>query len=384
MAINIRNVLELLQQKEHEVTSSTSTDDLITLFKAAKKGAGAVIRSYDSDGALPDATTTTERIAFSEAAGELRFNNNGQWDYIVSGTEIYVPPPPPPPVTAVQGTNYAYVGNGGEARTIDKYPFASEGSGTTLGLLSGPGSNGGSTMSDTAGYSAGGALIKDIRKQVFASDTSVSISGYITAVSGTDGRGGGESGQSSETHGYTSGGGLTNIIDKFPFASDGNATDVGDLIITLRDGADASSITHGYVSAGQPPSRNIIQKFSFTSDGNAADVGDLTQAKYVVTGQSSYTNGYVTSGWMPGGTTVIEKFPFASDANATNIGSITVVRYGAAGNSSDVSGYTATGYLPPGTGASNIIDKFPFASDGNATDVGDTASNNYYANGYQY
>ena len=91
MAANIKNVLEILQQKIANASTSDSTDDLIKLFKAAKKAGGSVIRSVDSDGALPDAATATDRIIFSKGAGGLRFNNNGNWDYVIGGA-VYTPP----------------------------------------------------------------------------------------------------------------------------------------------------------------------------------------------------------------------------------------------------------------------------------------------------
>ena len=81
---------------------------------------------------------------------------------------------------------------------------------------------------------------------------------------------------------------MTNVIDKFPFTSDANATDVGDLIITLRSASGQSSNVSGYTSGGGTTGatlQNIIQKFPFSSDTNATDVGDLTAINYYLAGQ---------------------------------------------------------------------------------------------------
>ena len=40
---------------------------------------GSLIRSYDSDGALPDASLTNEKMAFITSTGNIKFNN-GRWD----------------------------------------------------------------------------------------------------------------------------------------------------------------------------------------------------------------------------------------------------------------------------------------------------------------
>jgi hypothetical protein len=185
--------------------------------------------------------------------------------------------------------------------------------------------------------------------------------------------------------------GLSNAISKFPFASDANATDVGDLSVSRRDGSGQSSDVSGYTSGGTSApnhplaggNTNVIDKFPFASNGNATDVGDLLSIMEAVGGgQSSTVSGYVSGGFAPtavappgGLSNVIQKFPFATNANATDVGDLTFHSYYVAGQSSTVSGYTSSRNVfnvpPPGNSSSNIIDKFPFATDANATDVGD-------------
>jgi hypothetical protein len=383
MAINIRNVLELLQQKEHEVTSSTSTDDLITLFKAAKKGAGAVIRSYDSDGLLPDATTTTERIAFSEAVGELRFNNNGQWDYIVSGTEI-----PPPPVYSLRGTNYGY--NAGGRRipapynqtrrnVLDKFSFVSEGNATSVGSLDAQRADGAGVCSLTYGYMLGGSRystyeqydVNHIEKYPFTSEHTYTNVGTLTNSLIFN------SGQMSNEYGYSSGGragvnppgAYYNNIYKFPFVSDGTATDVGDVTHTSYSHTGQSSITHGYTSTNTATTG--IGEFPFASDGNAIAVGQLSVLRFDTSGHQSLTHGYNSGGWASPNNAAIDKFPFASGGTSTAVGDLLSGREKTrGGNSAEYKGYMVGGNSNPSVWWTNI-ESFPFVSDASSVKTGD-------------
>ena len=79
MAINATHILELVQRKIATANSSTSTADLDKLLTLAKQVDGSLIRSYDSDGALPDASLTNEKMAFITSTGSIKFNN-GRWD----------------------------------------------------------------------------------------------------------------------------------------------------------------------------------------------------------------------------------------------------------------------------------------------------------------
>ena len=67
---------------------------------------------------------------------------------------------------------------------------------------------------------------------------------------------------------------------------------------------------------------NKIQKFSFASDGNASDVGDLLLTTGLATGVSTATEGYITGGYQPAGgdySNTIQKFPFAADGNTSDV-----------------------------------------------------------------
>jgi uncharacterized protein YukJ len=210
------------------------------------------------------------------------------------------------------------------------------------------------------------------------------------SLSGT--AGGGAAGYSFQgsTSGYTSGGnGGTNVIDKFSFTSDANATDVGDLTGTNRQGhAGTSSTTDGYAAGGWPPYQNIIDKFPFASDANATDVGDVISTYAYSSGTSSETYGYSSGGYSaPGtpatnGTNVIEKYSFSADENATDVGDLTITTKSSSSNgqNSTESGYVAGRQTTSGN-QSDVIDKFPFATDANATDVGNLLSASYVSAG---
>ena len=188
--------------------------------------------------------------------------------------------------------------------------------------------------------------------------------------------------------GYSSGGFNNplrlNIIEKFSFTSDGNATDVGDLLDLVDNGAGVASSTHGYTSGGYSVTpaptfydhKNLIEKYSFSSDGNSVDAGALRQINRYHHSASSDTHGYFTGGRERTAPTVytnlndIQKFSYSRSSNTTDVGDLNVLdNYNHAGCSSSSHGYTVGGIPNPSRG--NVIEKFPFATDANASDVGD-------------
>lgn len=392
-ATDIKSVLELLRTKVHGADSSTSLDELNNMVKAAQLAHTPMIRHYDSDGSLPTATTTEQRLAFITSTGSIKMNNGRRWESTVStasegGGGVFT----------YQGTQYGYSTAGGagapELNTVDKYPFSSDGNATDVGDYVENAKTGAGSSSSTAGYVSGGftsasVYLKGINKRLFASDASESNIGDLDL---------GEhhgvmrnAGNSSSTDGYHSGGIALNsvadyrkAINKISFSSDGNGTNIGDLTTTNAnypgkgEAAGISSTTDGYVVGGSNPAIpefSSIDKFPFAADGNATNIGDLPRGVRNHAGHNSSTHGYTAGGTNPsipvGMSNVIEKFAFASDTTtAGDVGDLTAGRYGPAGTSSTSSGYTAGGHYPaPSVGF--IIDKFPFAADGNATDVGD-------------
>jgi hypothetical protein len=209
-------------------------------------------------------------------------------------------------------------------------------------------------------------------------------------------------GQSSGVSGYSSGGSnliaptySSDVIDKFPFASNANATDVGNLTVIRGLVVGQSSSVSGYTSGGNtaapgPVNTNTIDKFPFASNANATDVGDLLDTIRAGMGQSSDVSGYTSGGLIinPAVTpavvniNIIQKFPFASNSNATDVGDLTVARQFGSGQFSNINGYTCGGTSPVTLVA--VIDKFPFASNTNATTVGNLSRASNQTAGQQY
>tara|TARA_B100001093_G_scaffold229673_1_gene220198 strand:+ start:5960 stop:7105 length:1146 start_codon:yes stop_codon:yes gene_type:complete len=84
--------------------------------------------------------------------------------------------------------------------------------------------------------------------------------------------------------GGTSGSSTTsNVIDYVVAANAGNATDLGDLGVAMRNASGTNNSTLGILCGGSSDNgttfRNDIQKFTIETAGNASDYGDLTAAK---------------------------------------------------------------------------------------------------------
>ena len=320
---------QILQNQIDALDSSATTESLLKILNQSI-AAGTIMWGYDSASVMPADSDYIGMIAFSNTDSNLYFHGTDlNWHLIDSAASV----PAPTPSFVFQGSSYGYASGGGNPtgnNTVDKYPFASDGSATDVGDL-------------------------------------------------TDGRRYG-AGHSSSTHAYTAGGGYSppaanfkNIIDRYPFSTDENATDVGDLFVATQIAAAATSSTDGYLAGGgttpSPASTNIIQKYPLAASSSSTDTADLTRTVTGAAGATSSTDGYAMGG-ADGGTVtnVVDKFPLSSDANSTDVGDTTVSRQLGAGGSSTTYGYLAGGYIGPTW--SNVIDKFPFASDGNLTDVG--------------
>lgn len=219
----------------------------------------------------------------------------------------------------------------------------------------------------------------------------------------------------SMDHGFNVGGlpyfpgpgaGATTAIDKFPFASTHTAAAFSSLATFsptnvptgLSRHAGASSITHGYVAAGNvtPPftQQSSIYKFPFTnSNVTAYNVASLVTVKSDLAGVPNGEFAYFGGGKIaPFGTFTavndLEKFSMITEANASDIGNLADARIYLTPHSSTTHGYFSGGSSQHDPGnvygsASNRVDKFPFSSDGNTSDVADLVSNQAAAAGTQ-
>lgn len=175
--------------------------------------------------------------------------------------------------------------------SFEKISFTSNTNGLDVAEISQAKTNLSGHSSETHGYISGGyylsptlttVKVSAIEKTPFSSETSTSSVGSLTIAKNSG------QGYSSDSFGYFSGGNspVLTTIEYFPFASDTNATDGGaDLAVAVNYGASSSSTTSGYNSGGLGGSaQNTIQKFPFSSNDNASDIADLSAAGYFFTG----------------------------------------------------------------------------------------------------
>ena len=174
------------------------------------------------------------------------------------------------------------------------------------------------------------------------------------------------------TYGFSTGGARSignpcNRIDRFSFTSDGNATDFGDLTISVSGNVGQADTSHGYNVAGQTggTQRNEIERFAFASAGNGVDVGDITVARGEgPSGSYDSTHGYIAGGNT---TNVIDRYAFAASSNAVDVGDLVQNANGSGGATSFTHGYHFGGNS---SNATNLY-KYSYAASGNASDVGD-------------
>ena len=371
-ATDIKSVLELLRTKVHSADSSTSLDELNNMVKAAQLAHTPMIRHYDSDGSLPAATSSEERLAFITSTGSIKMNNGRRWEATTSTSSGG----DSGPTQTLRGTQYGYLVGGypnGTDYGIQQYSFTSDGNATKVGSQSGRKQVHAGFSSVTHGYAAGGDQISvgntnKVEKFSFATLTDAAATTDLDTAQF----------ELASTHtatvGYTMNGGTPaspsgNVIQKYDMTSDTPSTLTATMVESIAWATGHGSATHGYTSGGQPASTQIA-KFAFASEStNATDVGDLTTGHRAGSGHSSETHGY-NAGHTS--SNAIDKFPFAADGNGTDVGDLTQGRYfgASAGAQSTTHAYCAGGGWP----AKNVIDKFSFASDGNATDVGDVSS----------
>jgi len=376
MAIDIKNILEIVQRKVANVDASTSTADLQKLLNLAKRVDGSLMRTYDSDGSLPDAGSTTERMAYITSTGVVKFNN-GRWDNLTStafgaggggggGPFVW------------QGSTSGYMMGGFSpySNVIQSYSFTADGNATDVGdLLTTP--YGGIGSSDGAdAYNAGGqtpSYTTQVNTFPFASGGNATDAGDLSSARGAGGT------SHTQLAGYmTSGrnvGGNINTIEKLTHAS-GTGAEITATVTTARNRpwGSGSSSTHAYTIGGYSTAVSTdIDKYPFASEDATSDVGDIDNNRYNNQGGVSSEDACYAQGGWPGPVNFRSKVSFASDGNSVSTGSISYSRYGTGATSSTTHGYAHGGVSPafPGSYA-NIIDKFPYASDtSQSTDVGD-------------
>jgi len=417
MAINLTKIFDEIQIRNNAVDSNTSSSEQLRLNSISNRmnSMGGVL-TYRSTGHLPSTADSGHIGSIAYVAADNVFGDSSgafymatfrdsNWVKIPSlqdSGEAAIPEPSggggaEPSVR--QASNYGFIGGGTMPSIapawdyIQKFSLTVDGNATDVGNLIDRISQSHGASSATHGYMMGGfighgpnapSVTNAIQKFSHTVDgDATDVADLLSTI-----RSGG--GGYSPTHGYQFGGdpGPTNQIQKFEFATDGNSTDVANLTAPTRyNSGIAISSTHIYNMGGYPGTTptgdyvETIEKFPFAADGDATDAGDLSAGVAYHSGNQSTTHGYRAGGNgavpAPGSRNEIEKFEFATDGNAADVGDLTLARYSLGnGVSSTTHGYTMGGY---GGGYSNIIDKYSFVSGGNAVDVGDTLAG---MNGY--
>ena len=159
----------------------------------------------------------------------------------------------------------------------------------------------------------------------------------------------------SSTRGIVSGGGSNGVLDVIQYitiASAGNSTDFGNLGSALYQGSNGivSSATRGIVALGGRDANNYVPTIEYVTiatTGNSIDFGDLTVSVRESASASSNVRGLAAGGLAnTGGDTnaaldVIQYITITSLGNSTDFGDLTLARYRFTGASNSHGGIAA-------------------------------------------
>jgi len=405
MAINIKNLEELIQKKVHTVTSSTPTADLGDMIEASLLATNG-LREYDSVGLLPIASTSNEKIAFINNEKSIRFNNGTKWDALISGAaQAGGSGGGATADNIAQGVSYGYTAGGepspttpfpaGGNITIEKFSFTADANSTDVGDLA-EGHYGAGRHDPTLALILGGGIFpgnvmtNKVQSFTFASGTDAAVTPYVL---GNQANYSARGVHQTPDIAFVTGGyrspplAVYSTINKYPFANNSNATTITDPSNNLQNAFYASasmSPTTAYFAGGwesfapTPSALEVLRKYPFaTEDAASTDIGDLLAGStYGGTGMTGPTHGYHASN-AGTGTNVIQKYSFSVDGNSTDVGDMqvatNVARVG--GNQSPSFGYITTSNHPT---INDAIEKFPFASDAPTVDVGDLTTDHVF------
>ena len=377
MAINIQNLIDVVNAKLTAADSATPAQELIKLYQVKNDiDASVGVLSYGSLKSLPTASgANAGEIVFIDDTkydkyGTFYFSNGSEWTRLNLTTDsdedqlIFS--------HAFPGNIYGYAAGGFELAVtsyIDRYAFASDGNAVLVGNLTLARESSSGQKSSTYGYTAGGVTPSSnntIDKFEFLNETNATDVGDLVANLHR------MAGHSSQTNGYVSGGRSNTAIQKWPFSTDTNATSVGTLTYNLDYVAGISTFDYNsaYTTGGFPAAANYIQKFPFSNESLGIDVGDLYVVRYWHSSQSGFQYGY-SFGSATTDNTIIEKFPYAVETTSIYVGDLLSGISEPNGSSSRENVYSTGGSAPA---VINVIQKWPYAVDQNATDVGDLTS----------
>jgi len=173
-----------------------------------------------------------------------------------------------------------------------------------------------------------------------------------------------------------------NFIDYITIASLGNATDFGDLSTTnsMATGG-VSDATYGVFGGRyiQPPGAadDTIDYVTIQTTGDASDFGNLTEARFRVAPISNSTYGLFAGGLFS--TKPIDYITIATPGNASDFGDLLYPKQSmSSGGFDDTRGIIAGGYSSHSGGSVNIIEYVTIATPSNSTDFGDLLNSNQF------
>ena len=183
-------------------------------------------------------------------------------------------------------------------------------------------------------------------------------------------------GCASETRGLWSGGysNPNSVIDFVTIASEGDAIDFGNLSVTRKAPAAASSSTRGmwaggYVIPGSTRT-NTIQFVEIQTLGNSVDFGDLTTIQVSMAAASSPTRAIFSGGYSS--PCQYEMVTIASGGNAVRFGDMSIGRARHAGSSNGTRAVFGNGREAlGGNHLSTKVEYITIASEGNGIFFGD-------------
>ena len=240
-------------------------------------------------------------------------------------------------VTGTHSTTHGYCQGGQSTNRIEKYQFVASANATLVGALSQNRDSCGGLTSKTKGYTCGGyypaAQRNEIWSYSYVSDGNATDVADISSIRLQPG------GATDTINGYIMCGHSGPVpaitgVDKFVYATEANSTEIGDLTAGGHRMGGCSSLTYGYSVGSSYPVSDRIDKFNFVGSFTATDVGNLVQTVRGGMGCSSSTTYGYTSGYStPAHGNEITKFSFSSDGNSTDVGDCTVTKGNSAATS---------------------------------------------------
>jgi hypothetical protein len=184
------------------------------------------------------------------------------------------------------------------------------------------------------GTPSGPSYNSEINRFPFASEVTGTNTGNLSASRNF----GLNSKISSSTSGFAAGGETAGTfysnIDKFPFATTTNSSNVGALSPVQRGGVNSCSPLAGYILAGNitPGATMNNQKFPFASESYVTSAGSLTSPSKYDMGAVAYKDHVQMVGGyrIPGNRNLMSRFNFTTEVDTEMVGTLTEAKSGSA------------------------------------------------------